>query len=375
MTRTRGGFGLAAFITDGQSIDGSVVNSYVTDEDLRAGAQLFKERCSVCHGGDGAGWHGSPPLNRSGLKHGDSDFALYKVIRDGIAGTSMVAPDLSALERWQIVGHVRTLQVQSSARAGDEIGHLDIQVSRDRLLAAGTRSDEWLTYSGALDGRRYAPSTEITPANVSQLRIRWVRQFDTDDDRIEATPIVADGVIFVTEPPSNVVAIDARSGRVIWTYNRSIPADLPVCCGRVNRGLAILGSVLFLGSLDGYLVAINANTGKMIWQTRVANPSDGFTLTGAPLVANQSVIVGVAGGEYGIRGFLSAYDPQNGREQWKFFTIPGPGDRGHETWTTDAWRTGGGPTWITGSYDPSLDLIYWGVGNPAPRFFGRQSSG
>ncbi len=186
MTRTRGGFGLAAFITDGQSIDGSVVNSYVTDEDLRAGAQLFKERCSVCHGGDGAGWHGAPPLNRSGLKHGDSDFALYKVIRDGIAGTPMVAPDLNALERWQIVGHVRTLQVQTSARAGDEAAHLDIQVSRDRLLAAGTRSDEWLTYSGALDGRRYAPTTEITPANVSQLRIRWVRQFDTDDDRIRS---------------------------------------------------------------------------------------------------------------------------------------------------------------------------------------------
>ncbi len=113
----------------------------------------------------------------------------------------------------------------------------------------------------------------------------------------------------------------------------------------------------------------------MIWQTRVANPSDGYTLTGAPLVANQSVIVGVAGGEYGIRGFLSAYDPQNGREQWKFFTIPGPGERGHETWKTDAWRTGGGPTWITGSYDPSLDLIYWGVGNPAPDFSGDSRPG
>jgi alcohol dehydrogenase (cytochrome c) len=124
--------------------------------------------------------------------------------------------------------------------------------------------------------------------------------------------------------------------------------------------------VLFLGSLEGYLVAINATNGSVIWQTAVANPSDGFTMTGAPLIVNGSVVVGVAGGEFGIRGFLAAYDAETGRQQWKFYTIPGPGEFGHDTWKNDAWRTGGGPTWITGSYDPSLDLLYWGVGNPAP---------
>ncbi len=142
-----------------------------------------------------------------------------------------------------------------------------------------------------------------------------------------------------------------------------------------NRGLAVLGNVLFLGSLDGFLVAINATNGNVIWQTAVVNPSDGFTLTGAPLIVNKSVVVGVAGGEYGIRGFVSAYDAQTGQQQWKFNTIPGPSEFGHDTWKNDAWRTGGGATWITGSYDPSLDLLYWGVGNPAPGLQGNVRPG
>jgi alcohol dehydrogenase (cytochrome c) len=370
MTRIHGGFGLAGFVTEGKSLDGSVVNPYVTDEDLQVGARIFTERCSVCHGSDGSGWHGGPPLNQSGLKHGDSDFAIYRVVRDGISGTSMLSPDLKPDERWQVVDYVRALQIHGSTRGSDEATHLDIRVSSERLRTAGSRADEWLTYSGSLDGRRYALPKEITPANVSQLRVQWIKQFDTDDSKIEATPLVVDGVIFITEPPSNVVALDAKSGHVIWTYRRNVPADLPLCCGRVNRGLAILGHVLFLGSLDGYLVAIDANNGRVIWQTKVADPSDGYTLTGAPLIANQSVVVGVAGGEYGIRGYLAAYDTANGREEWKFYTIPGPGQPGHETWKNDAWRTGGGPTWVTGSYDPSLDLLYWGVGNPAPNFSG-----
>jgi alcohol dehydrogenase (cytochrome c) len=287
----------------------------------------------------------------------------------------MPATELTLVERWQVVGHVRTLQTPSSTFVADEVTHLDIQVSGERLRSAGTRTDEWLTYSGSLDGRRYTTAKEITPANVAQLRIKWIRQFDATESKIEATPLVADGLVFLTTPPANVVALDAKSGRVVWTYNRNVPADLPLCCGRVNRGLAILGNVLFFGSLDGYLVAINANNGNILWQTKVAEPTDGYTVTGAPLLANTSVIVGVAGGEYGIRGYLAAYDTTTGRQIWKFFTIPGPGDVGHETWGSDAWRTGGGPTWVTGSYDSSLDMLYWGVGNPAPPFSGTTRPG
>jgi alcohol dehydrogenase (cytochrome c) len=372
MTLHQGGFNLGA-IVHGVSAYGSVANGYNTDDDYQAGERIFGQRCAMCHGSDGGGLTG-PPLNHAGLKHGDSNLSIYKVLRDGIPGTPMAPLHLSLSERWQVIDYLKTLMIHGTGR-GVGVGgrsRLEINVSSEQLISAGSKSDEWLTYSGSLDGKRYTPLREITPANVSQLRVRWVRQFDTIDSLNEATPLVIEGVIFITEPPANVVAIDAKSGKMIWRYVHDILPDLRLCCGRVNRGLAILGHAVFLGSLDGYLVAINASTGEMIWQTRVADTSEGETMTGAPLIVNQSVVVGISGGDYGIRGFVAAYDAATGKQQWKFDTIPGPGQPGHETWKIDgdAWKTGGAATWITGSYDPSLDLLYWGVGNPAPAFSG-----
>ena len=375
MTRQQGGFGLEKAIDAGSSWEGTVRNPYTTQNDLDAGARIFREHCALCHGAGGSGGHG-PALKHSGLKHGDSELAIYKVLRDGIPDTSMAPVPLGFTERWQVVSYVRSLQIQDLlGRANNETASLDIKVSAEQVLTAGSRTDDWLTYSGSLDGRRYSHLTELTPANVSQLQLRWVYQFDANEPKNEATPLVVNGVIFTVEPPSTVVALDARSGTVIWRYSRSLPPKLPVCCGRVNRGLAVLGNTLFWGSFDGYLFALNTNTGKVMWQTQVANASDGYTMTGAPLVVNRLVVVGVGGGEFGIRGFLAAYDTETGRQRWKFFTIPGPGDPGHETWENDAWRTGGGPTWMTGSYDPSLNLLYWGVGNPAPDFAGHVRPG
>ncbi len=368
MTHHPGGFGLEG-IVHGVSADGTVVNEYNTDDDHQVGARIFNQRCAMCHGVDGTGLSG-PPLNHAGLKRGDSSLSIYKVLRDGIPGTAMLPPPLSFSERWQVIGYLRTLMSHGVGVGAGGKNRLEINVSSEQLRSAGSSPEEWLTYSGSFDGRRYTPLTEITPANVSQLRIRWVRQLDTSDSMIEATPLVVDGVIFTTEPPANVVAIDAESGRLIWRYRRSIPAELPAFGFRVNRGLAVLGQALFMGSLDGYLVAINANTGKMIWQTRVVDTSDGASLTGAPLIVNQSVVIGMTGGDNGVRGFLAAYDAATGQQQWKFDTVPGPGQPGYETWKSGAWQTGGGATWITGSYDPVLDLLYWGVGNPAPAFSG-----
>ena len=376
LTRPYGGFVgyVGNTVKSGQSLAaGLSYSQYASDSDREAGARIFRERCTGCHGSDGSGGLHGPSLTRSRYKHGDSDLAIYKILRDGIPGTGMPSADLPLRELMQVTAAVRMLQLHSSEDQNSGASRLAIQVSSERLQAAGTNPDEWLTYSGSYNGWRHTSLAEITPANVAQLKLRWIKQFDTNDPYIEATPLVIDGVVFMTVPASNVLALDAKTGDVLWEYDRPIPDDLPLSGARVNRGLAVNRSTLFLGSLDGYLVAINANDGKVIWQTLVASPSDGYSITGAPLVVNNSVVVGIAGGEFGIRGFLAAYDVSTGQQQWKFQTIPGPGEFGHETWENDAWRTGGGSTWNTGSYDPSTELLYWGVGNPSPDFSRRRA--
>ena len=356
--------------TEGTSLEASIqYSSYASEENRSAGARIFRERCTGCHGVDGSGGFG-PSLTRPQYKHGDSDLAIYQVLRDGISGTAMPRAGLPPRELLQVIAYVKMLQAHSSTDHEPEAPRLAIRVNSERLRAAGTNPDEWLMYSGSYDGWRHTSLAEITPANVAQLRIRWIKQFDITGTIIEATPLVIDGVIFMVAEAGHVLAMDSKTGNVIWEYKRPVPPDLPLIAGPFNRGLAVHGSTIFFGSLDGYLVAIDASDGKVIWQTLVASPSDGYSITGAPLVVNRSVVVGVAGGDFGIRGFLAAYDVSTGQQQWKFETIPGPGEVGHETWENDAWRTGGGTTWVTGSYDPSTDLLYWGVGNPAPTFSG-----
>lgn len=369
MTHVRGGFSLEVFVKEGSSLDGAVMNPYNTHDDYETGRQIFRGRCAVCHGSEASGGL-APALNHSMLKHGDSDLAMYKVIRDGIAQTGMAPLPMSIQERWQVIGYLKALQFASSSRYADSLGAIEVQVSNDQIRRAESAQDQWVTYSGTLDGRRYTPLHEITPQNVSRLSLRWVHQFSIPNGKIESTPVVVGGFIFMTLPPSDVVALDARTGYLRWSYKGNVPDNLPIDTTASNRGVAILGNTLFLQKLDCVLVAINASNGAEIWQTRVCNPSDDYTMTGAPLIANGSVVVGVSGAEYGIRGFVAAYDPKTGQQQWKFNAIPLPGEFGHDTWKNDAWQSGGGSTWVTGSYDSSSDLIYWGVGNPAPAFNG-----
>jgi alcohol dehydrogenase (cytochrome c) len=369
MAHVRGGFGLENFVHLGFSLEGTVISPYVTPDDYQAGKQIFRERCSVCHGNEATGGL-APALNHSVLRHGDSDLAMYKVVRDGIPQTDMAPAAISIQERWQVIGYLRALQFAASSRHADSLPPIDIHVSSEQIRTAGSAQDQWLTYSGTLDGRRYTPLNEITTENVSRLRLRWIRQFSASATKIESTAIVVGGFIFTTVPPSDVVALDVRSGDIRWSYKGSVPDNLPIDTTASNRGLAVLGNVLFLQKLDCVLVAINATNGNVIWQTRVCNPSDDYTMTGAPLIVNGSVVVGVSGAEYGIRGFVASYDAGTGQQQWRFNTIPGPGEFGHDSWKNDAWQSGGGSTWVTGSYDPSLDLVYWGVGNPAPAFNG-----
>ncbi len=372
----RGGFGLQG-IVQGLSADEAVNNPYDTNADYQAASHFFRERCEMCHGNDGVGGDIGPALNHLSFKHGDSDLAIYQVIRDGVPNTVMRPPRMSMVERWQLVAYVRHLQ-HNGANSASGGAALHIDVSSDQITSAGSKTDEWLTYSGSLDGHRYTPLNQITSVNVSQLRIQWVRQFDTPLPGIEATPIVTNGVIFITEPPSDTIAVDAisaKSGDLIWRYARKVPPNVKACCGRFNRGLAILENHLYLASFEGYLVCLDADSGSVVWQTQVADPSVGYSLSVAPLALNRSVVVGVAGAEYPIRGFLAAYDGETGKKRWQFDTIPGPGEPGNETWGGNSWKTGGGSTWVTGSYDPVLDLLYWGVGNPAPGFSGDDRPG
>jgi alcohol dehydrogenase (cytochrome c) len=243
--------------------------------------------------------------------------------------------------------------------------HLRAQVSYDRILRASAEPQNWLTYNGTYNSQRYSTLAQVTPANVSRLELKWVVQNQVFG-AWQSNPLVVDGIMYVTQRPNDVMAVDARSGRLFWLYRHTPSPDAKVCCGANNRGVAILGDTLYLGTLDARLIAIDARNGKALWNVEVGDVKSGYSITLAPLVVKDKVIVGVGGGEFGIRGYVVAYDAATGKEAWRFYTIPGPGEPGHDTWAGDSWKTGGASIWVTGSYDPVLNLTYWGVGNPGP---------
>ena len=239
------------------------------------------------------------------------------------------------------------------------------QVTQDRLLRAADEPQNWLTYSGGYFSQRHSPLRQIDPANVKNLEMKWVLQNQVFG-AWQSTPLVVDGIMYVTQRPNDVLAVDAKTGRAFWQYRYTVSPDARVCCGSNNRGVAILGDMLYMGTLDAHLVALDAKNGRPLWNIAVGDPKLGYSITMAPLVVKDKVLVGVGGGEYGIRGFIAAFDAKTGKEAWRFYTIPGPGEPGHDTWKGDAWKTGGGSIWVTPSYDPALNLTYWGVGNPGP---------
>jgi len=248
-------------------------------------------------------------------------------------------------------------------------GQIGAQVTYERLLNASKENGNWMTYSGSYSGWRYSSLEQIRRENASKLRVRWVYQMPTTHV-VETTPLVVDGVMYISEPPSNVVAVDAATGRPYWRYRRVLPKKINVCCGQVNRGVAALGDRVFVGTVDAHLVALDARTGAVLWDVEVADYRTGHAITAAPLAIKDMIICGISGGEYGIRGFLDAYDAATGKRRWRFWTVSEPGQPGAESWSGDSWKTGGGPTWVTGSYDPEQNLIIWGTGNPSPDWNG-----
>ena len=223
-----------------------------------------------------------------------------------------------------------------------------------------------LTYGMGYEQNRYSPLTQINRENVKRLVPAW--SYSMADNRgQEAQPLVRDGIIYLTDH-EKTVAVDGITGRQIWKSMIEYPADTTrvVCCGIVNRGAAMFDDKLYRTTLDSQVIALDIKTGKELWRTKSSDPKDGYSMTVAPLVANGVVIAGVAGAEFGHRGYLEGFDPQTGKQLWRTYTIPAKGEPGSETWAGNSALTGGGSTWITGSYDPDLDLVFWGTGNPAP---------
>jgi PQQ-dependent dehydrogenase (methanol/ethanol family) len=240
-------------------------------------------------------------------------------------------------------------------------------LSFERLARAQREPQNWLTYWGSYASEHFSELKQIDRRNVSQLQARWAVPMPGGSS-LESTPLVVDGVMYVSGPPGDVYALDARSGLEIWRFHRQQERVNPFQINPYNRGVAVLGQRVFVATLDDSLIALDARSGRVLWEQRSADTMQGYTMTGAPLALDNKVIVGVSGGEMGVRGFLDAYDVNDGHRLWRFDTIPGPGQPGHETWSGDSWKTGSGATWLTGSYDPQLKLVYWAVGNPGPDF-------
>ena len=243
------------------------------------------------------------------------------------------------------------------------------QVTFERILKATNEPGNWLTYSGNYAAHRFSMLDQINDGNVQKLQPLWAYQVNSLQ-KFESTPIVVDGIMYISEPPSNVTALDPRTGRPLWKYRRPMPEDVRVCCGQVNRGAAVLGDLVYVGTVDAHVVALSARTGAVMWDTTVADYRSGYSITAAPLAVRDKIVVGIAGGEYGVRGFLDAYDAKTGKRAWRFWTIPEPGDPANKSWKGDSWKTGSATTWVTGAYDPDTNLIYWGTGNPGPDWNG-----
>jgi alcohol dehydrogenase (cytochrome c) len=237
----------------------------------------------------------------------------------------------------------------------------------DDLTNDGKNTDNVLTYGMSYRQNRYSPLKQIDKSNVKSLVPVWNLSLDNQWGE-QAQPLVYDGVMYVTDAKATV-AIDVETGKQIWKTPVEWPAEMTrvVCCGVSNKGPALLGGRLFRTTLDAFVIALDMKTGKQIWRQQAADWKQGYSMTAAPLVANNVVITGMSGAEYGTRGFLDGWNPENGAHLWRRYTVPGPGEKGAETWPAgDSYLHGGGSTWITGSYDPELDLVYWGTGNAGP---------
>jgi alcohol dehydrogenase (cytochrome c) len=363
---------------------------------IDAGRQVFASRCAACHGTEGGGGELGPSIvARIPLR---SDAELDVVVREGLPGSGMPAfPNVSATERTDLVAFLRTLRPRAGTTpprasvmmtdgrsiAGVVLNQSDGEMQMlgdDRALhllretTAGryrqvTSQTGWTTYHGQANGNRYSAVNQITAANVGRLAPRWVFTLP-NAAQLQVTPIVADGVMYVTAA-NDLYALDAGSGRQIWNYRRPRTRGLAGVAARgANRGVAVGGDRVYMTTDHAHLIALNRVSGALLWETEMADWRQNYNGTGAPLLVDNLVISGIAGGDEGARGFVAAYDQATGKEVWRFWAVPARGEPGSETWQGSAIDHPGAATWMTGSYDAELGTLYWAIGNPGPDMIG-----
>ncbi len=281
---------------------------------------------------------------------------------------------------WILAMPLAAQQEGVSDEQAEALGLNDTHWTTDRDIGRGqgpvkasdleaSPNGEWLHFGGNYQSWRYSPLEALTPGAVKNLRVAWTAQTGYNS-QLEAAPIVYDGILYLTSSGNRVFAHDAVTGELYWRYDHQNPGDLRICCGPANRGVAISGDLVLMATLDAKLVALHRRTGAIAWTTEIADYKKGFSATSAPLIVHDLAIVGIAGGEYGVRGFFDAYEVETGKLAWRHYTVPDEGEAGVETWAGDSYKTGGAASWVTGSYDPSSDTLFWATGNPSPDWNG-----
>lgn len=277
---------------------------------------------------------------------------------------SIFARRLLATAGWGVCASLLAVSLPQNARA-DQDAYTPVTAS---MLNGAQSNDGWLMFNRDYSGRNYAPFTQITPQNVSKLSVAWTSGKIDIPDGFEDTPIVNGDYMFVTTPKDHVIAYNAVTGAKLWEYDYQVPAAAykTVCCDTNNRGVALSGNLVIFGTLDNHVIALDAQTGAVVWNVSIEEPGVGYSISEAPLVVNGKVIIGSGGGEYGARGFIQALDAQTGAPLWKTYTTAAPNQPGGDTWPAGAYKTGGGAPWMTGTYDPDTNTLFWGAGNPGP---------
>jgi alcohol dehydrogenase (cytochrome c) len=359
------------------------------------GRRAFETRCALCHGADGTGGEWGPAIATRLPALSDTD--LSALILQGRPSRGMPAQVMSAADLAGLVRHLRTIQRRESplprrtvrttdgqSIEGDVLGEgfddLQVRTADNRIhlfrkvgdrVRPVTSDVDWPTYNGEPGGNRHTTLRDIDRTNVTRLAPQWIATV-ADAGSLQVTPVVVDGVMYVTAP-NECLALDAGTGRRLWHYKR--PRTKGVSGGNANRGVAVAGTRVFMMTDHAHLIALDRGTGALLWDTPLADWRQNYAASSAPLVAGDLVITGVAGGEHGANGFVAAVDQASGTEAWRFHTVPRPGEPGSETWKGTDIEHGGAPTWFTGSYDASLDLVYWPTGNPSKEYDGSDRLG